>query len=125
MYYHCARSVDYEYNEPYITEVDLIAQLISHLNNGNIQINKSIIAKKLTSDIERFHKLREQVLHQEYLSGNLGELENLAVKPNDEEMGKDYLRHVLKTGTSEERQEALQMIKTKFILENRRLLLSR
>lgn len=121
IYYHCARSVDYDCDEPYITETDLIAQLISHLNNGNIQINKSKVAKKLTADIERFHKLREQVLHQEYLSGNLGELENLAVKPNDEEMGKDYLRHVLRTGTSEERQDALQMIKSTFILLNREL----
>lgn len=83
----------------------------------------TIIAKKLTADIERFHKLREQVLHQEYLSGNLGELENLAIKPNDEEMGKDYLRHVLKTGTAEERQEALHMIKTKFQLQDRKLVL--
>jgi hypothetical protein len=124
VYYHCARSVDYDCNDPYITEADLISQLLSHLNNGNIQINKSKIAKKLTADIERFHKLREQVLHQEYLSGNLGELENLAVKPNDEEMGKDYLRHILKTGTAEERQEALQMIKTKFSLSNKQLLIN-
>jgi Zn-dependent oligopeptidase len=63
------------------------------------------------------------VLHQEYLSGNLGELENLAVKPNDEEMGKDYLRHVLKTGSSEERQEVLQMIRSKFILSAKSLIL--
>lgn len=68
IYYHCARSVDYDCNEPYITEDDLIRQLLAHLNNGDIQINKSKIAKKLTADIERFHKLREQVLHQEYLS---------------------------------------------------------
>lgn len=120
-YYHCARSVDYDCDEPYITEADLITQLLAHLNGGHIQINKSKIVKKLTADIERFHKLREQVLHQEYLSGNLGELENLAIKPNDEEMGKDYLRHVLKTGTSEERQEALEMIKSKFILLDREL----
>jgi hypothetical protein len=83
-----------------------------------------MIAKKLTADIVRFHKLREQVLQQEYLAGNLEELENLAIKPNDEEMGKDYLRHVLKTGTSEERQEALQMIKTKFVLSKREVKLA-
>lgn len=121
VYYHCARSVDYDCNEPYITEADLISQLLSHLDKGNIQINKSKIAKKLTADIERFHKLREQVLHQEYLSGNLGELENLAVKPNDEEMGKDYLRHVLKTGTAEERQDVLQMVKSKFLLSQKKI----
>lgn len=121
VYYHCARSVDYDCDEPYITEADLIQQLLAHLNNGEIQIHKSKIAKKLTADIERFHALRSQVLHQEYLSGNLGELENLAIKPNDENMGKDYLRHVLKTGTSEERREALQMIKTKFSLSNKQL----
>ncbi len=121
VYYHCGRSVDYDCDEPYITETDLIKQLLAHINAGNVKINKTKIAKKLIADIERFHKLRSEVLHQEYLSGNLGEIENSAVKNNDEEMAREYLIHILKTGSSDDRREALGMIKTKFILSNKRL----
>ena len=46
---------------------------------------------KLNADIERFHKLRSEVLHQEYLSGNLDDLETSAIKTNDDEMAINYL----------------------------------
>ncbi len=121
IYYHCARSVDYDCDEPYITEADLIKQLLAHINAGNVRINKTKIAKKLRADIERFHKLRSEVLHQEYLSGNLGEIERSAVKNNDDEMQINYLKHVLKTGSADDRQEALGMIRTKFILSRKEL----
>jgi len=121
IYYHCARSVDYDCDEPYITEEDLIKQLLAHINKGNVKIHKTKIAKKLKTDIERFHKLRSEVLHQEYLSGNLGEIESSAVKSNDEEMAINYIKHMLKTGSSNDRREALGMIKTKFLLLNKEL----
>jgi site-specific DNA recombinase len=121
IYYHCARSVDYDCDEPYITEEDLIKQLLAHINANNVKINKPKIAKKLKIDIERFHKLRSEVLHQEYLSGNLEEIENSAVKSNDEEMAINYIKHVLKTGSSDDRREALGMIRTKFKLMNKKI----
>lgn len=125
IYYHCGRSVDYDCDEPYITEQDLIQQLLAHINTGNVKINKIKIAKKLNIDIERFHKLRSEVLHQEYSSGNLDDLETSAIKTNDNEMAINYLKHVLKTGSSDDRKEALGMIKTKFILENKKILLKK
>lgn len=121
IYYHCARSVDYDCDEPYIIEDDLIKQLLAHINTGNVKIHIAKIAKKLGDDIERFHKLRSEVLHQEYLSGNLGEIENSAVKSNDEEMAINYLKHILKTGSSDDRREALGMVRTKFVLRNKEL----
>lgn len=121
IYYHCARSVDYDCDEPYITESDLIKQLLAHINAGNVKIDKAKIAKRLKSDIERFHRLRSEVLHQEYLSGNLGEIENEAVKNNDDEMAINYLKHILKTGSSDDRREALGMIRTKFMLSEKQL----
>jgi hypothetical protein len=121
IYYHCARSVDYECDEPYITEADLIKQLLAHINAGNVRIHKTKLAKKLTEDIDRFHRLRSEVLHQEYLTGNLDELENSAVKTNDSEMAINYLKHVLKTGSSDDRRMALGMVKSKFVLRNKQL----
>jgi hypothetical protein len=35
IYYHCCRSIDYECDEPYIREEDLIKQLTAHINAGN------------------------------------------------------------------------------------------
>lgn len=121
IYYHCARSVDYDCDEPYITEDDLIKQLLAHINAGNVKIHKDKIAKKLQADIERFHKLRSEVLHQEYLSGNLAEIETTAANHQDEDMAVNYLKHMLKTGNADDRQSALGMIKTKFILNNKEL----
>jgi hypothetical protein len=82
---------------------------------------KTKIAKNLKADIDRFHRLRSEVLHQEYLSGNSEEIENSAIKVNDDEMAINYLKHVLKTGSSDDRREALGMIKTNFKLLNRKL----
>jgi len=123
IYYHCARSVDYECDEPYITEADLIQQLLAHINEGHVKIHKEKIAKKLKADIERFHRLRSEVLNQEYLSGNLEALETSAINNHDEEMAINYLKHILKTGTSDDRRETLGMIKTKFMLRNKELLI--
>lgn len=121
IYYHCCKSIDYDCDEPYITEDDLIRQLIAHINAGNVKLIKSRIAKKLKEDIDRFHRLRSQVLNQEYLSGNLDELENLAIKNNDAEMARDYIKYILKSGSGDERQEVLGMMKTKFVLTKREL----
>jgi site-specific DNA recombinase len=117
IYYHCARSVDYDCDEPYITEADLIQQLLEHISE--IKINQGLLTKHIKADIERFHKLRSQVLHQEYLSGNLTEMELSAVQPNDDTMAREYLKHILRTGSAEDRQQVLGMVRTKFLLKNR------
>lgn len=113
-YYHCARSVNYECSEPYITEEDLIRQLIAHIDN--ININEKLITTTLKADIERFHNLRSNVLHKEYLEGNLNKFDYPEDDPVNEEMAKTYLRHILKVGTSEERRLILSTIRTKFVL---------
>lgn len=119
IYYHCARSVDYDCDEPYITQEDLISQLIAQINN--IKIDEKLITTKLKSEIERFHSLRSQVLRQEYLEGNLNQFDYPKENPVPQDMAKAYLLHVLKAGTSEEQQLILSAIKTKFILTQREI----
>ena len=113
-YYHCARSVNYECREPYISEEDLIRQLIGHIDN--IKISEKLITTRIKLEIERFHSLRSHVLHKEYLEGNLNQFDYPENDPVNEEMAKTYLRHLLKVGTSEERQLILSTIRTKFVL---------
>lgn len=72
VYYHCARSVDYECDEPYLTEEELIRQLI--FNIDQITFNLSGMTRKIQEDIERYHRLKSEVLNMEYLTGNLQEL---------------------------------------------------
>lgn len=123
IYYHCARSVNYDCEEPYITEEDLIRQLISNIDK--IKINEKLLSKTLKEEIERFHSLKSQVLQQEFISGNLLDIEDglslTKQTPLTTEKAKQYLLHVLKTGTAEERQQILGVIQTKFILRNKEL----
>lgn len=118
-YYHCSRSVDYECNEPYITEEDLIKQLMAHIDE--LKLNEIELAHQLRQDIDRFHRLRTEVLNEEYISGNLRELDYDAFNHIDKNMVKEYLVHTLKVGSAEERKQVLSAIKTKFILHNKEL----
>lgn len=123
IYYHCARSVDYECNEPYLTEEELIRQLI--FNIDQITFNFSGMTRKIQEDIERYHRLKSEVLNQEYLIGNLQELTHRVDNDERQEMMKNYLKHILTIGTSEERQEILAFIKIKFILQDRHITVSK
>lgn len=119
-YYHCTRTVDYDCDEPYITERDLIEQLLHLL--PQIKLDTEKITQQLKMEIDRFHRLRSDVLNQEYLSGNLDQLELSAVKPSDNEMLKTYFEHILKTGNNTDRQNIVRYIKTKLVLKNKQLL---
>ena len=119
IYYHCGRSVDYECDERYITEDDLISQLIAQIDS--IKINEKLLTTRLKLEIERFHTLRSKVLHQEYLEGNLNQFDYPEQEPVNNDMAKAYLLHVLQAGTAEERQQILSCIQTKFILHDRAL----
>ncbi|MDZ4228575.1 MAG: recombinase family protein, partial [Candidatus Levybacteria bacterium] len=58
IYYHCTKSIDYDCDEPYITEQDLIQQLAAHIDD--IEFNMNLASKKLIEDIDKFHRLRER-----------------------------------------------------------------
>lgn len=119
VYYHCSRSIDYQCSEPYITEEDLIKQLMAHIDE--LKLNEIELAHQLKKDIDRFHRLRTEVLNEEFISGNLKEIDYDAFNHIDKNMVKEYLVHTLKVGTVEERQQVLSAIKTKFTLHNKRL----
>lgn len=119
VYYHCSRSVDYTCNEPYITEEDLIKQLMAHVDD--LKLNEIELAHQLKKDIDKFHRLRTEVLNEEYISGNLKEMDYDAFNHVDKNMVKEYLIHTLKVGTADERNQVLSAIKTKFTLHNKRL----
>ncbi len=119
VYYHCSRSKDYECNEPYIPEEDLIKQLMAHIDE--LKLDEIELAHQLKQDIDKFHRLRSEVLNEEFISGNLRELDYDAFNHVNKDMVKEYMVHVLRVGTAEERNHVLSAIKTKFILHNKQL----
>lgn len=119
VYYHCSRSKDYECNEPYIPEEDLIKQLMAHIDE--LKLDEIELAHQLKQDIDKFHRLRSEVLNEEFISGNLRELDYDAFNHVNKDMVKEYMIHVLRVGTAEERNHVLSAIKTKFILHNKEL----
>lgn len=121
IYYHCGRHINYDCDEPYITEEDLIQQLILHIDE--IKLHEVELAQYLKQDIDRFHRLRSEVLNQEIISGKLIELDYDAFNHVDKDMVKEYLLYVLKCGTAEERTKVLSAVKTRFILHNKELMI--
>ncbi len=120
VYYHCGRSVNYDCTQPYITEDDLINQLLSKIDE--IEFDQDAINKKIREEIEHYHRLREDVLHQEMFTQQFEIMDYPIIKEkSDKERMKDYIVHVLKTGFSEEKQEILSLFKTKFVIKDKQI----
>lgn len=117
IYYHCGRNVDYDCEEPYITEKELVRQLLFHIDK--IIVNLTGLSKKIHEEIDRFHRLKQHVLHEEYMTGNLSSFNYLVENEQKQEVMRNYVRHILTVGTQEERQEIMGFIKTKFVLRDK------
>jgi len=76
----------------------------------------------MKDEIERYHRLRADVLHQEMFEQQLEVMDYPIIKEkSDEERVKDYVVHVFKTGFSEEKLEILSLFKTKFTLKDKQI----
>jgi len=122
IYYHCNRIKKYDCPEPYITEQELINQLIGHL--PKIRFNTSCLLQEFDVEVKRLHHLKATVLdgympRVELTLHNNGEQEIHAHDESKTEMLKEYLLHVLQYGTPEERVKILKGVNFKFILANR------
>jgi len=126
IYYHCNRKTDYSCKEPYITETELIKQLVVHL--PNIKLKTTFLLSEFQNEITRLQHIKNNVLRErnskleltKYNDGN-----NIVIQPKDEQiqMLKDYLIHVLQYGTPEERVKILTGLNSQFKLKDRRLYL--
>jgi len=120
VYYHCTRSVDYDCDQPYITEDDLVKQLLAKINE--IEFDQKAVDEKMKQEIERYHRLRSDVLHQEMFEKQMEVMDYPIIKEKSpEERIRGYVIHVLKTGFSEENQGILAFFKTRFILKDKQI----
>jgi hypothetical protein len=123
IYYHCNRIRKYDCPEPYITEQELIKQLIGYL--PEIKLNTLYLMQEFEVEVKRLQHLKATVLYEQ--------VPKIEATPHSKsnrfdghsekiDMLRDYLLHVLQFGTPEERIKILSGVKSKFRLVDRQLL---
>lgn len=121
IYYHCNRIKDYSCREPVITEEELIRQLIALL--PQIKLDTKFLWHELQEEVKRLNDLKK-IMHDkkepdiELTEHNTGKKVEV-IGEREVEMIKDYLLHVLKFGTPEERIKILGGVKTLFKLKSK------
>ncbi len=125
IYYHCNRIKKYDCGEPYITEQELIKQLIANLPNIKLKIR--FLMNEFDNEIGKFKNLKDTVLKERYPNITLTPYNSGIINLNSNysedqiNMLKEYLLHVLQFGSPEDRIKILAGITTKFKLTDRNL----
>lgn len=127
IYYHCNRIKKYDCPEPYITEQELIKQLIGYL--PRIKLNTSYLMQEFEVEVKRLQHFKANVISDyiprvEITPHNIGNQSQREYNETHTEMLKEYLLHVLQFGTPEERLKILKGVTSKFKLTNRELMLN-
>ena len=92
-----------------------------YAEQDKVKFRQKKLNDKLIQVIEKFYRLRTDVLHQQYLAGRLNGFDYPQDGNFNYQMAKDYVLHVLQMGTSEERMEVMSFIKTRFLLSEKQL----
>ncbi len=124
IYYHCNRIKKYDCKEPYITEQELITQLIGHL--PEIKLNTKYLMTEFETEVKRLQHLKATVIDKftprfELTQHNTGAGNTEEVSSSQTEILREYLLHVLQYGTPEERLKILGGVKSKFELKDRKI----
>ena len=121
IYYHCCRSKDEKCREPYITEDEMINQLIFLL--PQMKLDKKYLLNEFNDEIKRVNNMRLIIEDSNYKGKELTPHNGKEEIHSTDEMIKNYLLHILQFGNPQERLRILEGIKTKFILSNRKLVI--
>jgi len=108
IYYHCTRQIKYDCDEKYISEGELINQLlryIRHLDFSNISINEKLQGMYLD-----FKKVSREILLQKEIDTE-----------DDDIDFKSYAMYVLREGSNREKADFIRGLNIPFYLHNRSL----
>lgn len=124
IYYHCNRVRDYDCEEPYITEEELIRQLITYL--PKLKLNKRYLWNEFNEEIKRLTHLKGIINRQTTMEFELTPHKTTApqtqeLSEEEEAMLQDYILHILQYGSPEERIKILGGIQSRFELTQRNL----
>ncbi len=110
IYYSCSRSRDRNCKNKYITEQDLITELLKILDK--VDINELGMRQKLEDEIARFNIFQRSVL------GSTDKIKN-----NKETDIRNYAKYILKEGSVIEKRELLGNLKSKILYKDKILTL--
>jgi site-specific DNA recombinase len=111
VYYHCGRPKnDRECHQPYIEEEELISQLIEIVDTVKLDANE--MGKKIKQEFDRYKTFGTLILndHSEQMT-----------KFNQKIDISTFAKHILRMGSSDEKREILNLMKSKLILQDRRI----
>ena len=108
VYYGCSRFHDNNCKSGYMREEDLIEQLAGLMDE--IDLDEIGMKKKIKEEIER---------HKRFNVGILG-LKETKVKVEDVDI-RNYAKHVLRGGTLEEKRELLSCLRSKVVMNNKKV----
>lgn len=123
IYYHCNRIKQYDCKEPYITEEELIKQLVEYI--PHITLKPTFLMREFEDDMRRFNHLKQFVLKDtinaiELTRHNTKHMEDFVYEDNTL---RGYLEHILLYGSPDERIRILNGVTSRFKLSYRRLYL--
>lgn len=124
IYYHCNRVRDYDCEQPYITEEELIKQLVEYL--PQVKLDTKYLWKEFDYEIKRLNHLKGIMIKQQDITIELTPHNSINtstkhLSESEVSMLQDYLLHILQFGSPEERIKILSGIKSKFELLDRKL----
>ncbi len=114
VYYHCGRPKDdRECHQPYLSEDELVSQLIEIVDT--VKLDSKEMGKKIKQEFDRYQTFGNLILDDH--SEKMPEF-NHTIDIST------FAKHILKVGSSDEKREILNLMKTKFLLKDRRITLS-
>jgi DNA invertase Pin-like site-specific DNA recombinase len=111
VYYHCNHSSDRYCTEKAIREEDLIEQLLFIVDK--IDIDEIEIKEKINIEINKYRQFSYIILGKET------EFDNKQIEADT----KNYIKHVLKNGTKDQKREILECLKSEIVLIDKIILL--
>jgi site-specific DNA recombinase len=112
VYYACTKSKDLNCKSGYMREEDLIDQLSELIDK--VSLDKLGVKERIEKEVERYRMFKSNVLNEKEES-----------KENKEIDAKKYAKYLLREGTVYEKRELLQNLRSRLILENKKIYLEK
>jgi len=109
IYYHCSRSRDHTCKEKYISEEDLIKQLVIFMKGLNLKHFQ--ITERMKSYIAEYQRVTNIILRQQNAENLFRDIDLKA-----------YAKYVLEDGPNREKKELMKNLKIKLYLKNKTII---
>ena len=111
IYYGCTKARDLNCRGGYIREEEIISQLVKLMDN--VDIHEIGIKKQFQEEVERFNRFQRIVLKMNGRENEIDKLKEFDMKT--------YAKYLLKDGSITEQRELLATMKSRLIIQNKKL----